>query len=355
MRKPIVLITGSNGRLGKVIRNRLSENYTIVGIDNESAEKVNQENYYQIDIANEESIREKLKEIKERYGNDFASIIHLAAYYSFGDQEWKKYKKITIEGTRKLLASLSNGFIVRQFIFSSTLLVYKPIPLGERITENSPFKGTWEYPKSKIITENILFEKNEHIPIAIVRIAGCYDDNCHSIPLSNQIKMVYEKDFRRRFFPGNIEHGAPFLHLDDLAEAIFSMVEKRDQLPHEVVLNMGESKTYSYKTIQQRLESLINNQEIKIYPIPKTLAKLVSWIENHIPFFPKPFIKPWMIDIADDHLELDISLAKGLLDWEPKRSLYDTLPIMVKNLKDDPLKWYQEQKLRIPKILQPNK
>ena len=348
MEKPIILITGSNGRLGKVIRKRLSEKYTIIGIDNESPENTNQENYFQVDIADEKTVRDKLKEIKEQFGNDFASVIHLAAYYSFGDQDWEKYKKITIEGTKNLFTHLRDGFKIKQFIFSSTLLVYKPIKLGERITESSPLKAAWEYPKSKVITENILFDKNEHIPLVILRIAGCYDDNCHSIPLSNQIKRTYEKDFRRFLFPGNSEHGAPFLHLDDLAEAIFLLVEKRNGLPHEVVLNLGESKTYSYKTLQDRLESLINNKRLKIYPIPKSLAKSVSWIENHIPFYPKPFIKPWMIDIADDHLELDISLAKTLIDWEPKRDLYDTLPIMVRNLKDNPLKWYQEQKLRMP-------
>jgi nucleoside-diphosphate-sugar epimerase len=48
-----------------------------------------------------------------------------------------------------------------------------------------------------------------------------------------------------------------------------------------------------------------------------------------------------MIDLADDHYELDISRAKKLLDWEPKRSLEETLPIMIKDLKDDPNEWYQ--------------
>lgn len=348
MEKPIILITGSNGRLGKVIRNKLREKYTIICFDNEPPEKLDQDHYFQVDISDEAMMEEKLKEIKEKFGNNLASVIHLAAYYSFGDQEWKKYKKITIDGTKKLFSHLRDNFNIQQFIFSSTLLVYKPIELGEKITENATLKTAWEYPKSKVITENILFDKNEHIPLVILRIAGCYDDNCHSIPLSNQIKMVYEKDFRRSFFPGNIEHGAPFLHLDDLAEAIFLLVEKRLQLPHEVILNLGEPKTYSYKTIQNRLENLINNKDLSISPIPKGLAKIGSWIENHIPFYPKPFIKPWMIDIADDHLELDTSLPKTLINWQPKHDLYDTLPKMVQNMKNDPQKWYQEQKLKFP-------
>jgi len=52
-----------------------------------------------------------------------------------------------------------------------------------------------------------------------------------------------------------------------------------------------------------------------------------------------------MIDRADDHYELDISRAMKLLGWEPKHNLIDTLPGMIKNLKEDPEKWYKENKL----------
>jgi nucleoside-diphosphate-sugar epimerase len=59
----------------------------------------------------------------------------------------------------------------------------------------------------------------------------------------------------------------------------------------------------------------------------------------------KPFIRPWMIDFADDHYELDISRAKRLLGWEPKRSLEETLPIMIQNLQQNPDAWYKMNQL----------
>lgn len=343
--KPKILITGAHGRLGRAITKKLSDKYTIIAIDNEPEQEIDQKNYFQIDIGNEKNVKEKLKQIKQEFGNDFASVIHLAAYYSFGDQEWEKYKKITINGTKNLFTYLRDEFAIDQFIFSSTLLVYMPCEIGEKITEGSPIRPAWEYPKSKVITENILFELNEHIPLVILRIAGCYDNNCHSIPIANQIKMSYEKDFRRHLFPGNFKHGSPYLHLKDLAEAIFILIEKRKTLPHEVTLNLGESKTYSHEMIQNRLELLINKKELTIYPIPKIIAKAVTWFENRIPFYPTPFVKPWMIDIADDHYELDMTLAKSLIDWNPTFDLYNTLPMMIENLKKDSSEWYKEQKL----------
>lgn len=62
----------------------------------------------------------------------------------------------------------------------------------------------------------------------------------------------------------------------------------------------------------------------------------------------EPFIKPWMIDVADDHYQLDISRASQILGWQPRRSLRETLPKMVESLKADPSKWYRTNKLEAP-------
>jgi hypothetical protein len=55
-----------------------------------------------------------------------------------------------------------------------------------------------------------------------------------------------------------------------------------------------------------------------------------------------------MIDRANDHYALDITRARTLLGWEPKRSLRETLPKMVAALKADPLSWYRENALDPP-------
>jgi UDP-glucose 4-epimerase len=52
-----------------------------------------------------------------------------------------------------------------------------------------------------------------------------------------------------------------------------------------------------------------------------------------------------MIDLADDHFEMDSSKAKKLLGWQPKHSLRGTLPKMIKKLKDDPKAFYKTNKL----------
>jgi hypothetical protein len=66
----------------------------------------------------------------------------------------------------------------------------------------------------------------------------------------------------------------------------------------------------------------------------------------------EPFIKPWMIDLADDHYALDVGRARTILGWDPKQSLRETLPRMVSALKADPVQFYKKNKLEAPSWLE---
>lgn len=352
MEKPKILVTGALGRIGKRIQERFANQFTIIPTDNEDLDN---EHYFKMDIAKEESVAASLKQLKEKIGDNLASVIHLAAYYSFGEQNWKKYQKITIDGTERLLRNLKANFQVEQFIFSSTQLVFKTQPLGKEINEESPLRPEWEYPQSKVITENVLFENHGSIPLVILRIAGCYDEECNSIPISQQISRIYNRSPQMYLFPGNPSHGSPFLHFDDLVEAFYLAVKKRHELPKESVIILSEEETYSYDQIQRKLGKLILQKEFTTFSIPKFAAKVGSWIENHLPFYPKPFTQPWMIDIADSHYDMDISLAKSLLNWEPKHDLMKTLPLMVEDLKRNPVEWFKRHKIPVPRSLKKGK
>ncbi|MDN3718246.1 hypothetical protein QW131_00890 [Roseibium salinum] len=59
-----------------------------------------------------------------------------------------------------------------------------------------------------------------------------------------------------------------------------------------------------------------------------------------------------MVEIADDHYELDISRARELLGWEPKHFILDTIPDMIANLKADPLGWYEANGITPPPWLE---
>lgn len=345
-KKSIVIITGSAGRIGSAVAARLGIDHEIVGFELLKAIYASKnEELVPVDVSSDESVAQAFLHIKNFYGTKITSVIHLAAYYSFSDQRYDNYKKITVEGTRRLLEALQD-FEVEQFIFSSTMLVHQSCPIGTKITEKSPVVGSWAYPQSKIETEAVIHKYRGKIPTVILRISGVYDDKCHSIPISNQIQRIYEKQLVRFFFPGNLNAGASFMHMDDLVDALIKCVELRKELPKETVLLLGEEKMLSTDQLQRKISKLIRGKEMKTYPIPKIVAYLGAWVQCHIPFMAKPFIRPWMIWLADDNYDLDISKAKKLLKFEPKHSIEDSLEIMIKDLKKDSKAWYKANGLK---------
>lgn len=346
--KDVVLITGACGLLGTAITRRLSERYRVVGFDIvDSPPPVPFSAYHKVDLTSDESVDKGLDCLRRDFGERIASVIHLAAYYSFSGEPSPLYEKVTIRGTERLLKKLQE-FAVEQFVFSSTMLVHAPSPQpGDKIDEESPLEPKWDYPRSKSETEEIIWREHGDIPFVLARIAGVYDSRCHSIPIAHQIQRIYEEQMTGRVYPGDLSKGQAFVHLEDLTEAIFRLIERRKQLPPEEVLLIGEDKTLGYGDLQEKLGELIHGKKWQTRKIPKPVAKTGAWVEEKIPGH-DPFIKPWMVDLADDHYELDISRARKALGWEPKHSLEETLHEMIAALKEDPVGWYKENKLEMP-------
>ncbi|PIS00968.1 MAG: NAD(P)-dependent oxidoreductase [Chlamydiae bacterium CG10_big_fil_rev_8_21_14_0_10_35_9] len=345
--KGVILITGCTGRIGFRCAERFAEEFKIIGIDVYLVGHLPGIELVGIDLASKKNIEENLDIILERFGNKILSVIHLAAYYNFSKGHWDKYQSITIDGTKKFLEGLLKRFEIEQFIFSSSMLVHAPCKKGEKINEESPLEPKWNYPKSKVITEKLIKDLCKDIPYVILRIAGVYDDMCHSIPLAHQTQRIYEDQLEGHFFPGDLTHGSAFVHLDDLVDAIYSIIQKRKELPKELTMLMGEPSTLSYHEVQKAISQALG-KEWKTYRIPKFIAKIGAWCKQHLPFLKKGFIEPWMISISDDHYELDISKAKELLNWEPKRMLKETIPKWVDFLKEEPIVWYDKNKLEHP-------
>ncbi len=247
-----------------------------------------------------------------------------------------------MQGTKRVLACLQD-FEVEQFLFTSSMLVYKPVAPGKKITETSPLSPEWGYPASKVDTEKLLFSEHGNIPVVNLRVAGVYSDHGNSIPIANQIQRIYEKQLTAYFYPGNPDHGSSFVHLNDLVIAMILSIKKRHELPPQLTLNIGEEELLSYKAIQQIISKQINGKEWKINRIPAALAKMGAFVQN---LFGNNFIKPWMIDIADDHYELDSSKAEKMLEWKPQHRLSTTIPKMIERLKADPEEWYKKNGLK---------
>lgn len=346
--KKVVVVTGSSGRIGTRIINRLGEDMQPVGLDfiGVTSPKASMEFVY-VDLSSDYSVECAFNRIRHAYGNRIACIIHLAAYYSFAGEHLELYDAITVEGTRRLLRE-AKKFEVEQFIFTSTMLVHEPTERGIVQNEDSPIHGKWHYPASKVRTEKVIREEHGNIPYVIIRIAGCYDEECNCVPISQHMARIFEKQLASIVFPGNSSHGVPYTHFDDLTDMILLLFEKRQTLPKELVLLCCEEDSITYRELQTAFGRLIHGKEKwPMIWVPKSLAKFGAWVQNHTPFMPKPFIKPWMVDLADDNYQFSMERARQVLGWSPKRSLRNTLPKLVDNLKADPIAWYKRHKIPI--------
>ncbi|MGH9627000.1 MAG: vitamin K epoxide reductase family protein, partial [Bryobacteraceae bacterium] len=299
------------------------------------------------DLTKDDSVRKAMETVRERHGNRIASFVHLAAYYDFTGEPSPLYKELTIEGTRRLVRELQ-GFDCEQFIFSSTLIVMKPAEEEEDvIDESSAVEPAWDYPKSKIATEKVIQEGKGAMKAVSLRIGGVYDKDTHTVPIAQQMSRIYEKTLESFLFPGDADHGQAFVHMDDLIDCVRKTIERRHELePWEIFL-IAEPDVMSYDELQETLGELIHGQEWPTIRIPKVVAKAGAWAQGKIAG-DEAFIKPWMIELADDHYPVSIAYARRKLGWHPKKRLRTSLPEMVEQLKRDPYRWYTVNKLTPP-------
>ncbi|WP_244526239.1 vitamin K epoxide reductase family protein [Wenxinia saemankumensis] len=348
-------MTGAEGNVGSALKARLSERYTVVGLDRDgSGESL------VCDLADPASVRDAMEKVAQGKGTRIAAVIHLAAYFDFSGEESPLYDEVNVEGTRNLIEALK-GLEVEQFVYSGTMLVHRAGSPGLPITEATEIDPGWAYPQSKARAEEVIRQTRGDMPVVLLHLAGLYDEMTAVPTLSEQIRRVYERDPKSHAYSGSLETGQSFLHRDDMVDAFVRAVDRRADLPEEAVILIGEEDAVPYAELQRILGREIHGSEDwSTLVVPKPIAAAGAWVQTKAePLVPDdfdqgeaPFIKPFMIDMSDDHYALDIGRARSLLGWEPKHSLRETLPEMVRRLKDDPAAWYEANRLTKPHWLQ---
>lgn len=352
--KPLVLITGAAGNIGSALVRVLEKEYAVAGFDMPGTDASCE--LFHCDLTSDQSVADALDKLAAKHGRSIAAVIHLAAYFDFTGQDHPLYEKLNVDGTRRLLQGLQD-FTVDRFIYSGTMLVHQAGDPGLPISEETSLNPKWAYPKSKAAAEEAIREVHGDIPFTLLHLAGVYGDTFAVPTLSEQIRRIYERNPHGHAYAGSLEVGQAFLHQDDMVDAFRRTVERRRDMPTENVILVGEPDTLSYQELQEEIASLIHGEEEwRTFSLPKPVASAGAWAESvSEPIVPddidqgqKPFIRPFMVDMADDHYELNIERAKRLLGWEPQHRLRDTLPRMIEALKADPLGWYDENGITPP-------
>ena len=319
-----ILITGGAGYIGSHISEVLIKNKKKVFIvDNLSTghKKLINKNtkFFKLDILK----GKKLKDIILK--NKIESVIHLAANLIIGEGEKnpEKYYKNNVLGTKSLLEACKKT-TVKNFIFSSTAAIYKD---GQyKVNEKSIIKPKSVYGKTKIIAERniIFFCKKNKINYCILRyfnIAGSSPSG--KIGLMNKSDHLF-KNFSREIMKKNpilkiygdnydTKDGScirDFIHVSDIAEIHFKVLQKISKFKKSKILNCGYNKGISVLEVANEFKKQ-TPKKVKILITKPRKGDLVKIIASNIKL--KRFINwtPKFNNLT--------TLVKSCLAWEKKQ------------------------------------
>ena len=299
-----ILITGGAGYIGSHISEILvKKNKKIFLIDNLSTgykELIHKRaKFFKLNISD----KKKINKILIKYKID--SIIHLAANLIIeeGQKNPKKYYKNNVKGTKNLLEACKKTS-VRNFIFSSTAAIYKE---GQyKVTENSKIKPKSVYGKTKIKAERLIqnFSKKNDLNYGILRYfniagsslsgkVGLINKKSDNLFKNFSIEVTKKKPKLKVYGTNyNTQDGScirDFIHVSDIAEIHYLVLEKINKLNISKILNCGYNKGTSVLEVAKEFKRQTSkkvtivggkkrkNDLIKIIASNKKLIKFIKW------------------------------------------------------------------------------
>ncbi len=342
MTKQTVLITGASGFIGTALIARLKKRYCIIGID-----KVLHKDrdisvlWYKADISDEKLLCDTFRKIDKKTSGRIDYVFHLAAYYDMSNKESWMYREANQNGTRYLLDNLTH-FNVKNFIFTSSTVVFKPTMGNDKLNEDSGLSSFIHYGNSKIEGEKIILEFRERIKATIFRLSAVYSQDCRSIPLANQIAFIWKRCFGYRILPGNGEGGISYIHIEDVLDAFEKSMLMADEIPSGSMMILSEENLISNNELCELIFREIYGKHLRLVHLPGWAVWLCIYIASnfHTLTGRSYFFKPWMLKLTDKKYRFSIEKAKRTLKWQPKFQLEQHMAIIIKNLKNNTSRWF---------------
>lgn len=260
-----ILVTGGTGYIGShTVVELLNKGYEVVIVDNyvnskpevlNRIEKITgkRPRFYEIDVCNENKMRELFKKEK------ISDIIHFAGLKSVGESTQKPglYIRNNI-GSSIVLLNLMSEFDVRNLVFSSSATVYG-VPTHVPLKEDDPIGGcTNPYGQTKLEIEYMLndyCQNHKEANVAILRYfnpigahaSGLIGEDPQGIPNNlmpyiTQVAVgkrpclnVFGSDYKTHDGTGVRD----YIHVVDLAKGHLAALKKLEEKPGLVIYNLG--------------------------------------------------------------------------------------------------------------------
>jgi nucleoside-diphosphate-sugar epimerase len=287
-----ILITGSTGFLGKIIRNVLQYNYSILGLSRSNSD-------YNI----------KLQSNIPEFNENFDIVIHTAGKAHLmpkSDKENAEFFGVNVQGTQNLLRGIElRGTLPKSFVFISTVAVYG-LDQGEGINENAPLQAKDPYGLSKIQAEQLVLQWciRNNVICTILRLPLVVGEN----PPGNLGAMILAINKGYYF---NIAGGKAKKSMV-LAEDVAKLILKASDIGG--IYNLTDRNHPNFFELSNAIAK--QNRKSNPFNIPFFIAKTIALVGDIIgDKFPLNSSK--LKKITTD-LTFDDTKAREILGWNPK-------------------------------------
>lgn len=309
--KQRVLITGSNGVLGKnlvqyLVQNHAAE-YELVLFDIAHDRGAERFEIYWGDIRNKEKVQNIVKDVK--------IVIHCAsASPSYPDEE---IYDIIINGSNNILEYSFKDHQVERFIYISSTSVYG-VPQKAPIDENDPVMPYDPYNKSKIAVEKICSQWREQGKcVTVLRPRSFIGPG-----RLGTFGILFEWASEGRNFPmlGSGKNQYQLLDVEDLCQAIYLAMSGRREKVNDL-FNIGAQK---FSSIKADYQSVLDEAGFgkKIISIPARPAFGVLNVLERLKL--SPFYKRLYLKLNRDYY-VSVEKACQQLGYAPRYSNQEAL------------------------------
>ncbi len=293
-----VFITGATGFIGSHLCESLTkEGYEVSVIVRKTSnlsyiKDLNLKIYYG-DLLDRGSLKEPIKEANY--------IIHSA-----GQIKGKKedYYQVNYLGTKNLIENiLELKPPLKLFLYLSTIAVCGP---GENIKEDKNPSPLSYYGKTKLLSENLLLEYANKIPLIILRLSAVFGPR-------DKETLKYFKILKKKI--GLIFGGTFSLcYVEDLTDLIVSILKNNKEIRSGEIFNIADGNCYTFKDIVDAYEKITHEKVFKIY-LPNFLIFSIGYLWQ----------RDKIRDLTAKCYLVDIEKTKKILNFSPKYSLMEGL------------------------------
>ena len=288
-----ILLTGSNGFLGKIISIGL-KGHEVTSLDLKNAN-------IECNLAREEPL----------LPHGFDLVIHCAGKAHTvpkTKQEEEEFFKVNYQGTVNLCTAISKSEgQIKNFVLISTVSVYGK-DSGHQITEDSPLNGTTPYALSKIKAENYLqsWAEEHTLNTLILRLPLVLGLN----PPGNLGKMIGAISKQKFFLIGRGEARKSLVCAEDLAPLILRNTNKKG------IYHLTDGMHPSFANIVNAI--IEGGNYNRILSLPLWFARVIAFMSRFLVVIPLSRIT---IDKMTLDLTFDDKKARSELDWRSTHAL----------------------------------